>query len=121
MPVATLNGIDLYYGDYGQGTALVFAHGVGGNHASWYQQIAFFSRWYRVIAIDQRGFGNSHDTPDGPGAAAFVDDLAALLDHLGIERAILVAQSMGGGTCLGFALRYPERTLALVMADTSGG
>jgi 3-oxoadipate enol-lactonase len=121
MPVARVNGIDLFYGDYGQGTALVFAHGVGGNHASWYNQIAFFSRWYRVLAIDHRGFGNSHDAPDGPGASAFVDDLTELLDQLGIDRAILVAQSMGGGTCLGFALRHPERTLALVMADTSGG
>ncbi len=121
MPAARVNGIDLYYGDYGAGAALVFAHGVGGNHASWYNQIAFFSRWYRVLAIDHRGFGNSHDAPDGPGAAAFVDDLAGLLDAIGIERAIVVAQSMGGSTCLGFALRHPERTLALVMADTSGG
>ncbi|HTE84784.1 MAG TPA: alpha/beta hydrolase [Dehalococcoidia bacterium] len=121
MPTAKVNGIDLYYGDYGQGTPIVFAHGVGGNHASWFHQIAFFSRWYRVIAIDHRGFGNSHDPPEGPGAAAFVDDLAELLDTLGIRETVLVAQSMGGATCLGYALRYPERTLALVMADTGGG
>jgi pimeloyl-ACP methyl ester carboxylesterase len=120
MPTAKVNGIDLYYGDYGEGTALVFAHGVGGNHASWYQQIAFFSRWYRVISIDHRGFGNSHDLPDSPGASAFVDDLVGLLDVLGIREAILVAQSMGGNTCLGFALRHPDRALALVMADTRG-
>jgi 3-oxoadipate enol-lactonase len=121
MPTAQVNGIDLYYGDYGEGTPLVFAHGVGGNHASWYHQIAFFSRWYRVISIDHRGFGNSHDLPDGPGASSFVDDLVGLLDLLGIDKAMVVAQSMGGSTCLGFALRHPERTLALVMADTTGG
>jgi 3-oxoadipate enol-lactonase len=121
VPIANVNGIDLFYADQGQGTAIVFAHGVGGNHASWYNQIAFFSRWYRVLAIDHRGFGNSADAPDGPGASAFVDDLEALLDHLHLDRAILVAQSMGGGTCLGFSLRHPERVLALVMADTSGG
>jgi 3-oxoadipate enol-lactonase len=121
MARASINGIDFYYGDYGEGTPIVFAHGVGGNHASWFHQIAFFSRWYRVIAIDHRGFGNSHDRPDGPGAGGFVDDLVALLDTLGVSQAVLVAQSMGGGTCLGFAVRYPQRTHALVMADTGGG
>lgn len=121
MPYAPVNGIDLFYTEYGAGPALVFCHGVGGNHASWHHQVPFFSRWYRVIAIDHRGFGNSHDLPDSPGRSAFVDDLTGLLDHLGVEKATLVAQSMGGGTALGFALDHPERTQALVMADTLGG
>jgi pimeloyl-ACP methyl ester carboxylesterase len=120
MPATAVNGIDLYFGDYGSGTPIVLAHGVGGNHASWFHQIAYFSSSYRVIAIDHRGFGNSDDT-NGLGAASFADDLGALLDDLNIQQTVLVAQSMGGGTCLGFALRHPERTLALVMADTLGG
>jgi pimeloyl-ACP methyl ester carboxylesterase len=121
MPLLSIDGSDFYYGDYGSGTPIVFAHGVGGNHASWFHQIAFFSRWYRVITIDHRGFGNSRDAADGPGAARFVDDLIDLLDALNIRQTVLVAQSMGGGTCLGFAVRHPERTLALIMADTLGG
>src|SRR5438132_13626717 len=59
--------------------------------------------------------------PNGPGRQAVVDDLNHLLDHLRIERVSLVAQSMGGRTCLGFTLAYPERVQALVMADTTGG
>ena len=50
-----------------------------------------------------------------------MDDLRGLLDHLEVQRAFLVAQSMGGLTCLGFALAHPERTLGLVLADTTGG
>ncbi len=121
MPYAPVNGIDLYYTDHGAGVPMVFAHGVGGNHASWHDQVACFSRWYRVITFDHRGFGNSRDLPDSPGRSAFVDDLTGLLDHLGIRQAIVVAQSMGGGTALGFALDHTDRVLALVMADTLGG
>jgi len=121
MPAVSTNGIELYYESHGDGPALVFAHGVGGNHASWYQQVPFFSRWYRVITFDHRGFGNSTDVADGPGRAAFVDDLDGLLDGLGIQEAALVAQSMGGWTMLGFALRHPRRVRALTMADTLGG
>ena len=120
MPTASINGIDLFYTSSGQGTPIVFAHGVGGNHASWHYQTPFFSRWYQVLAIDHRGFGNTTDVPDSPGRFAFVDDLEGLLDHLGIEKTVLVAQSMGGWTCLGFALRHPDRVLALVMADSLG-
>jgi len=120
MQFAPINGIDLYYEEHGDGPPLVFAHGVGGNHAGWYQQVPFFARSYRMITFDQRGFGYSDDTND-LGRANFVDDLRALLDHLGIEKASLVAQSMGGSTCMGFTARYPERTSALVMADTLVG
>jgi len=121
MPAVSTNGIELYYESHGEGPALVFAHGVGGNHASWYQQVPFFSRWYRVITFDHRGFGNSTDVVDGPGRTAFVDDLEGLLEGLGIQEAGLVAQSMGGWTMLGFALRHPRRVRALTMADTLGG
>ena len=99
---------------------MVFAHGAGGNLLSWWQQIPFFSQHYRCITFDHRGFGHSHDVPEGPGASAFVDDLAGLLDRLEVESANLVAQSMGGRTALGFAVAHPNRTKSLVMADTTG-
>ena len=121
MSSARINGIDLHYQMYGEGDTIVFAHGAGGNLLSWWQQIPFFSRRYRCVAIDQRGFGHSPDEPEGPGSNAFVEDLAGLLDHLGIEGAHLVAQSMGGRTMLGFAVTYPQRAKSLVMADTVGG
>lgn len=125
MPFANVNGIGLYYEVHGPenggaGT-IVFAHGAGGSHLSWWQQVPHFARKYRCVTFDHRGYGRSVDVPDGPGGAAYVDDLRALLDHLGIEKADLVAQSMGGWTSLGFALRHPGRVRRLVMADTHGG
>lgn len=121
MPFAAVNGIQLYYESHGSGPAIVFAHGRGGNHLSWWQQVPFFSARYRCIIIDHREFGQSKEGPGGPGRAAFVEDLRGLLDHLEIRETFLVGQSMGGGTCLGFALAYPHRVKALVLADTSGG
>jgi 3-oxoadipate enol-lactonase len=121
MPKAPVNSIALYYEVHGNGPTVVFAHGAGGNHLSWWQQVPVLAPKYRCVSFDHRGFGQSPDTPDGPGSQAFVEDLKQLLDHLEIDRAALVAQSMGGRTCLGFALAYPERVRALVMADTTGG
>ena len=125
MPFFSTAGIQLYYEVHGPalGTApvLVFAHGAGGNHLSWWQQVPHFMDRYTCVTFDHRGFGQSSDREGGPGGAAFVDDLYALLDHLGIERATLIAQSMGGWTCLGFTLRYPARVEKLVMCDTHGG
>ena len=121
MPKAQVNGIELYYEVHGNGPAVVFAHGAGGNHLSWWQQVPVFASKYRCITFDHRGFGQSPDVPNGPGGGAFVDDLKQLLEQLRIDRISLVAQSMGGRTCLGFTLAYPERVQALVMADTTGG
>jgi 3-oxoadipate enol-lactonase len=121
MPKTQVNGIDLYYEVHGEGPTIVFAHGAGGNHLSWWQQVPVFARQYRCVTFDHRGFGQSPDIPNGPGSQAFVEDLKQLLDHLKIEQASLVAQSMGGRTCLGFTLEYPDRVQALVMADTTGG
>ncbi|MCS7206362.1 MAG: alpha/beta hydrolase [Dehalococcoidia bacterium] len=121
MPTARINGIQLYYEVHGQGPAVVFAHGAGGNHLSWWQQVPVFSQRYTCITFDHRSYGQSVDDPAGVGMRGFVDDLRALLDHLGIRDVYLVAQSMGGFTCLGFAVRWPERVKALVLADTTGG
>lgn len=120
MPHLPLNGCDLYYEATGNGPALVFAHGLGGSHLSWWQQVPYFRDRYTCIAFAHRGFAPSQEAPHGPGPAAFVDDIAALIDHLGLEDVRLVAQSMGGWTCLGYALREPARVRALVMAATIG-
>ena len=122
MPSVPVNGIDLFYDEqnpHEHDETVVFLHGAAGNHVSWWQQVPVFRERYRCISIDHRGFGRSPD-PSGEGSDRFVDDLEALLDHLGIERTALVAQSMGGRTALGFAVRSPERVSALVMGDTWG-
>ena len=121
MPRIPINGIELDYQEYGEGDAVVFLHGAGGNLLSWWQQIPAFSQNYRCVTLSHRGFGHSYDVPNGPGMAAFVDDLESLLDRLEIESAHLVAQSMGGRTALGFAVKNPARTLSLTLADTTGG
>src|SRR5580704_13198519 len=121
MPHARINGIELYYEIYGEGPALVLAHGGGGNHLSWWQNVPVLSRSFRCVTFDHRGFGASRDLSDGPGPNAFVEDLRQLLDHLGIQRAALVGQSMGGWTVLGFAAAFPDRVSALTLCDTTAG
>ena len=120
MPQATINGAELYYEENGKGFPLVLAHGAGGNHLSWWQQVPEFSKRYRCITFDHRGWGLSIDAEDA-GPAAFIADLRALLDHLEIERCFLAGQSMGGLTCLGAALAQPDRVRGLVMANTFAG
>jgi 3-oxoadipate enol-lactonase len=120
MPSVQVNGIELFYEEQGEGPPLVFLHGAAGNHISWWQQVPHFRDRYRCISIDHRGFGRSLDVT-GEGGSRFVDDLEALLMHLEVEEPVtLVAQSMGGRTAIGFAVRHPERTRAVVMADTWG-
>lgn len=115
-----LGDFSLYFERSGSGPALVFLHGAGGNHLSWWQQVPFFMRWYECVTVDQRGFGLSPDT-DGSFNSSHPSDLATLLEHLAIKQAVLVGQSMGGWTIVGYALEHPERVAGLVMADTHGG
>lgn len=117
MPFLPIGQSELYYEDQGEGPAIVLAHGIGGNHASWFQQVGAFAKSYRVVTFDHRGFGRSTDT-ENAGRGAFVSDLLALLDHLGIDQAVLVGQSMGGGTCVSFAHAHPDRVRALVIASS---
>jgi pimeloyl-ACP methyl ester carboxylesterase len=104
----------------GAGPALVFAHGLGGNHLSWWQQVAHFSATRTCVVFSHRGFAPSTPVAGGTAPDAYADDLEALLDALGIGEAVLVAQSMGGWTCLELALRAPQRVKALLMASSSG-
>lgn len=121
MPWLTLDDFRLYYLAQGSGPALLFAHGAGGNHLSWWQQMPHFARNYRCVVFDHRAFGRSLDGAEGVGRRAFADDVRQLLDHLNIEHVAVVAQSMGGRTAVGFAARNPGRVRALVLAGTTGG
>jgi 3-oxoadipate enol-lactonase len=115
MPLLNIHGANLYYEQHGEGPPLVFAHGVAGNHLSWWQQVPYFRERYTCIIFDHPGFLQSEVAA---GEYSFVDSLTDLLDGLGFDRVSLVAQSLGGFTCFGFALRSPQRVQALVMADT---
>jgi pimeloyl-ACP methyl ester carboxylesterase len=113
-------GAEIYYERTGDGPAIVFAHGLGGNHLSWWQQVPYFSHRYSCVTFAHRGFSPSRVTSGTVDPALFEADLLALVDHLKLEEVRLVAQSMGGWTCLSFALHHPKRVRALVMAATGG-
>jgi 3-oxoadipate enol-lactonase len=121
MPTLNTGGASLYYESHGSGPAIVFAHGAGGNHLSWWQQVPHFRDRYTCVVFDHRGFGASLDDRPPEERPRFDEYLAALIDHLGLADVRLVAQSMGGWTCLGYTVSHPERVRALVMADTMGG
>ncbi len=121
MPFLPLqDGARLYYETHGSGPALVFAHGLGGCHLSWWQQVPHFRDRYTCVVFSHRGFGLSSESEPERGVAAFADDLSALIEHLALAEVRLIAQSMGGWTCLAYTLRHPEHVRALVMAATTG-
>lgn len=123
MPIARINGIKIYYEDAGSGRPLVLVHGFSCGIRSWDPQVRSLSRSSRVITYDVRGFGIS-EAPESAQAysqSLSVADLAALLEHLGIQRAAVGGLSMGGNIALNFALTYPDRVSALIIADTGAG
>lgn len=114
------NGAEIHYEVFGKGPAIVFAHGLGGNHLSWWQQVAHFAPTHTCVVFAHRGFPPSSAVPGKSVADSYADDLAALIDELKLKEVALVAQSMGGWTCLEYALREPGKVRSLVMASTSG-
>jgi len=124
MPTLTTDdGVSLYYEEAGSGTPVVFVHEFAGDYRSWEAQLRFLSRRYRCIAYNARGWPPS----DVPGDAAAYsqdrarDDVRAVLDALGIDRAHVVGLSMGGFATLHFGLAYPERALSLLIAGVGYG
>jgi 3-oxoadipate enol-lactonase len=114
------NGAEIHYEVFGKGPAVVFAHGLGGNHLSWWQQVAHFSPRHTCVVFAHRGFPPSSPVPGRSAPDAYADDLSALIQELDLQSVALVAQSMGGWTCLEYTLRHPAKVRALVMASTSG-
>lgn len=119
---ALINGINLAYDDSGTGTPVLLIHGFPLSRRMWHpQRMALTAAGYRVITPDLRGFGESDAPDDSYSMALFADDLAALLDHLGIERAIVGGMSMGGYVLLNLLERYPERLKAACFIVTRSG
>ena len=113
-------GCRVYYEVAGSGPLLVFAHGLGGNHLSWWQQVPHFRDRYTCVTFAHRGFSPSSALPAGPDPADYAGDVAALIDHLGAGDVRIVAQSMGGWCAVDYALAHPARVRALVLASTAG-
>lgn len=112
MPTINLNGNQIFYETAGEGQPLVFLHDGLLHHVGWDHQFTHFSRQFSVARYDRPGYG---DSPPPVCNYSNVQDLKALLDHLEIERAILVGGSKGGEIALDFALACPDYTAGLVL------
>jgi 3-oxoadipate enol-lactonase len=112
-------GCRIYYEVTGSGPAVIFAHGVGSNHMTWWQQVAHLSDRYTCIAFSHRGYPPSSEIGI-PDPSQYAGDLAALIEHLQLPDVRLVAQSMGGWTCLEYILQDPRKVRALVLTSTCG-
>ena len=118
MAQVQIDNTTLAYTDTGSGRPVVLIHGYPFNRSLWNEQIAALSGSYRVIAPDLRGFGES-DSSDGPSTMnRMAQDVALLLDHLGIPRVTIGALSMGGYVTFAFYKQFASRVRALILADT---
>ena len=123
MQTASVNGVELAYSEAGQGFPLVWCHEFAGSMESWDAQVHYFSRRYRVITYNARGYPPS-GVPTDPEAYSqdiVVEDLYGLLRHLGIEQAHIGGLSMGGSTTLHFGVRHPEMARSLIVAAAGSG
>jgi pimeloyl-ACP methyl ester carboxylesterase len=117
---ATIYGVKIHYLEAGSGPVVVLLHGLGGNTTNWAFNIAPLAQKYRVVVLDQIGFGKSDKPLINYRIATYVDFLDAFLKELKIERASLVGNSMGGWVAAAYALAHPEKVDRLVLVDAAG-
>jgi pimeloyl-ACP methyl ester carboxylesterase len=117
-----VDDIHIYYEIFGQGDPLVLIAGTGSSCANWrIFQVPEFSKYYQVIIYDHRGMGRS-DKPDMHySTRLFGKDCAGLMDALGIQKAHIMGQSMGGRVAQWVALDYPEKVRSLILSATGSG
>ncbi len=121
--IKTDDGVQLYYEEAGDGTAMVFVHEFAGDHRSFEPQMRHFARRYRCIAYNARGYPPS-EVPEAVAAYSQErarDDIVTVLDGLSIERAHVVGVSMGSLATLHFGLHYPDRAHSLVLGGCGYG
>ncbi len=124
MPQAAINGISINYEEHGSpaGAAILLTHAYAATLQMWEPQFAAL-RDYRVIAWDMRGHGGTDSPPrqEDYSEKRTVEDMAGLLRHLGIERAVVGGLSLGGYISLEFQLAHPEMVRALILCNTGPG
>jgi len=120
---ATRDGTTLHFEETGKGTPLVFVHEFSGDCRSWEAQLRFFSRRYRCIAFNARGYPPS-DVPTAKSKYSqkiAVDDIADVLRATGARKAHVVGCSMGGYSALTFGIRYPAQALSITAVGAGAG
>ncbi len=115
---APVDGTSLYYEVTGEGPAVALLHGRGADHRMWADQVPVLAARYRVVNYDMRGFGRS---APGENRYSHADDLAELLDHLGVPTVVPIGLSLGGGAAVNFAVLHPGRLHGLLAVDSSLG
>ncbi|MDB5864132.1 MAG: alpha/beta hydrolase, partial [Betaproteobacteria bacterium] len=123
MPYADSDGVRLYFEDSGKGAAIVFVHEFADDLRSWEPQMRFFSRRYRCIAFNARGYPPS-DVPKARSKysqAIAADDIANVMRELGVSKAHIVGCSMGGYATVHFGLMYPKMALSLTAVGVGYG
>ena len=124
MPVAEVDdGTGLYFEEAGAGQPILFVHEFADDFRGWAPQVAHFAGMYRCIVYNARGYPPS-DVPESPSSYSqdrAVADAVAVLDHLGIGKAHIVGNSMGGFCALHLGLQHPARTRSLVIAGCGYG
>ena len=123
MPRLDRDGLHIWYEDHGKGPAVLLTHGYSATSRMWAPQVRGLAERFRLITWDLRGHGRS-DSPDDPaayGEKRCVDDMSAILDACGVERAAIGGLSLGGYLSLAFHLELPVRVRALLLFDTGPG
>jgi pimeloyl-ACP methyl ester carboxylesterase len=120
---ALVNNVNLAYDDHGIGQPVLFLHAFPLNRSMWSGEMTALlqERRYRLVALDWRGFGESEITAGVSTMEQFADDVAGLMDTLGMQDAILCGLSMGGYAAFAFLREYPQRVKGLILADTRPG
>lgn len=123
MPTASINGVDLYWEETGQGTPLVWVHEYAGDLHSWEPQVRHFSRRYRVVSYNHRGYPPSTVLTDARDYSQeiLVRDLHTLLVHLGLGPVHLGGCSMGANVARDFAIAHEELTQGLILVGAGAG
>ncbi|MFN8633736.1 MAG: alpha/beta hydrolase [Chloroflexota bacterium] len=122
MPFAEIPDAQIWYEDTGgDGVPVVFVHPAAADSRCWVNQLpAFTAAGYRCITFDQRGFGNSRQSPSATEAGHLSSDLEALTQTLGLGPFVLVGAAYGGMGALDYALRFQDRLRAFVLATSQG-
>ena len=115
MPLATINGVELFYDEHGSGEPLILHHGYTGSHHAYDDVVPHVARQYRVVRMDGRGAGDSTRTANGHTAEQYAADVIGMADHLGIDRFTYMGHSMGGLIGYELGITYALRLNRLVL------
>lgn len=121
MPKSRANGVDIHYETAGEGPALVLIHAIPFDHTLWLYQMARFSTWFRVIAVDLRGFGRSAKVTDAYDFEEMANDVLGVMSDEGVDKAVVMGCSIGSKLALLLGGLYPERFSAVIQVGGNSG